>query len=198
MTYRALLPPRWHYLPMTATCTVRAPEWPLSLGAVGWYMGHEGQCFTMYYYTGTQNSYPLAAFVSLITRSFHVCSVLDYPCPICDPFHWKAARFMCKRYHTTSSVTAMLGKLGWGQLEKWQRDVQLALLFKVVHGHFEGTTLGLNLTKADSRTRSNHPNNSEWKEVILVNFGISSPLEQFLTGKNLPASIVIADSMDAF
>ena len=46
---------------------------------------------------------------------------------------------------------------GWNQLEKRRQDVRLALLFKVVHGHVEVTTDDLYLTKADSRTRANHP-----------------------------------------
>ena len=53
-----------------------------------------------------------------------VRSVLDYACPIWDPFlrkdvdilekvQRKAAPFVCGDYRTTSSVTAMLSTLGW-------------------------------------------------------------------------------------
>ena len=97
-----------------------------------------------------------------------VGSVLDYACPIWDPFLWKdvfmlekvqrkAAHFVCGDYRTTSSITAMLSTVGWNQLEMRRRDVRLALLFKVVHGHVEVMTDDLYLTKADSRTRANHP-----------------------------------------
>ena len=39
-------------------------------------------------------------------------------------------------YHTTNSIdTAMPAELGWKQLEDHQKDLQLALLFEIVHGH---------------------------------------------------------------
>ena len=134
---------------------------------------------------------------------------LDYACPIWDLFlrknedilekvQRKAARFVCGDYRTTSSVTTMLSTLGWNQLEKRRRDVRLALLFKVVHGHVEVTTDDLYLTKADSQTRANHPYKYRVKGAN------TKELQNFFTyrtisdGNSLPASIVTADSTDAF
>ena len=47
----------------------------------------------------------------------------------------RAARFVNSDYRSTSSVTSMLQSLGWKNLEDRWRDVRLALLFKIIHGH---------------------------------------------------------------
>ena len=75
-----------------------------------------------------------------------VRSVLEYACPIWDSHLRKdvdlfqsvqsrAARFVNSDYRSTSSVTSMLQSLGWKNLEDRWRDVRLALLFKIIHGH---------------------------------------------------------------
>ena len=134
------------------------------------------------------------------------CSVLDYACPIWDPFlmdilekvQRKAARFVCGDHRTTSIVTTMLSTLGWNQLEKRQRDVRLALLFKVVHGQVEVTTDDLYLTKADSRTRANHPYKYHVKGADTKELQNCFTHRTISDWNNLPASIVAADSTDAF
>ena len=50
----------------------------------------------------------------------------------------------------------MLAQIGLTILERRRRDLQLALLFKAIHGHVAVSADDLGLEKADSRTRSNH------------------------------------------
>ena len=94
--------------------------------------------------------------------------VLEYACPIWDPHLRKdvdllervqrrAARFVNSDYRSTSRVTSMLQSLGWKNLEDRRQDVRLALLFKIVHGQVAVSVDDTHLTKADSRTRANHP-----------------------------------------
>ena len=68
----------------------------------------------------------------------------------------RAARFICGDYQYTSSVTTMLAQIGLTNLERRRRDLRLALLFKIIHGHVAVSADDLGLEKADSRTRSNH------------------------------------------
>ena len=67
----------------------------------------------------------------------------------------KAARFVKNDYQYTSSVTKMLEDLGWKNLAERRRDLRLALLYKIVHGHIAVPTDDI-LVTADNRTRSNH------------------------------------------
>ena len=67
-----------------------------------------------------------------------------------------AARFTTGDYHTTSSVTAMLAELGWKWLEDRRKDLRLALLYKIVHGHVAVPVDALNLEPPDPRTRKKH------------------------------------------
>ena len=67
----------------------------------------------------------------------------------------------------------MLANLGWWGLEDRQRDLQLALLFKVIEGHVAVTAESLDLTKGDSRPRANHPhklNTTKARTKTLQNF----------------------------
>ena len=144
----------------------------------------------------TQNSYPLAAFL--------------FPLKPC-PFLYAQCLIMLALYATLSNrrrpalcakttVPPAVSLPCWAR-PNWKSDgwdVGLALLFKFVHGHLEGTTLGLNLPKADSHTWSNH------SHKYRVKGSNTRELQNFFTfrtvpdWKNLLASIVIADSMDAF
>ena len=55
----------------------------------------------------------------------------------------KAAGFVCDYSQSTNSVNSILSKLDWKQLDDLWRDVRLAFLFKVVHGHQEGVGVGV-------------------------------------------------------
>ena len=85
-----------------------------------------------------------------------VRSTLEYAANIWDSYYVRdfdsleqvqrcAARFTTGDYHTTSSVTAMLAELGWKRLEDRRKDLGLALLYKIVHGHVAVPVDALNL-----------------------------------------------------
>ena len=70
---------------------------------------------------------------------------LDYCCTVWDPYEVglqkkvemvqrRAARYVCRRYHNTSSVTSMLQELGWESLEQRRAKLRLCLLYKSIHG----------------------------------------------------------------
>ena len=76
-------------------------------------------------------------------KSF-VRPILEYACTVWDP-HTKqnimkieavqrrAARFVLRRYHNTSSVKSMIDKLGWDSLQQRRKTSRLAMLFKILH-----------------------------------------------------------------
>ena len=66
--------------------------------------------------------------------------VLEYAASIWDPFLFKdkdslervqrrAARFVCVDYKTTSSITSILARVGWKNLQDRKRELRLALLY---------------------------------------------------------------------
>ena len=136
-------------------------------------------------------------------------SVLEYAAPIWDPFLSKdknslervqrrAARFVCGDYKTTSSVTSMLARLGWKNLQDRRRELRLALLYKIVKGHVAVSADDLYLEKADKRTRANHPHKFKTKAAStkeLKNFFTHRSITEW---NNLPASVVEASTPETF
>jgi len=139
------------------------------------------------------------AYITLIR------SVLEYAAPIWDPILSKdvykleniqrrAVRFIKGDWRTTASVTSMMKDLGLTELKNRRRDLRLALLFKVVHGHVGVTPEELGMEPADPRTRSNHR----------FKFRISSSNKASLVGRtvgdwnNLPAEMVELQTLATF
>ena len=72
--------------------------------------------------------------------------ILEYCSPVWDPYrikkythsvemvHRRAARFVSRRYHNTSSVTDMLRKLQWESLEHQRWKARLTMFYKVQFG----------------------------------------------------------------
>ena len=46
----------------------------------------------------------------------------------------RAAQWVCSDYSPLSSVTSMLGKLGWRSLEQRRSDARLSMLYRIEHG----------------------------------------------------------------
>ena len=143
------------------------------------------------------------AYISLVRSS------MEYAAPIWDPYkkrdidalemvQRRAARFTKGDYNTTSSVTTMLAELGWKNLADRRRDLRLALLYKIVHGHVAVPTDSLNLTLKDTRTRANHPFAYRHPRAT------TNELKNFFTSRTipdwnlLPASTVEAPSVESF
>ena len=70
---------------------------------------------------------------------------LEYTAPVWDPHiqediqrievvQRQAARWVLSDYSPYSSVSDMLGRLGWCTLEQWRVDSRLVLFYKIVHG----------------------------------------------------------------
>ena len=73
-----------------------------------------------------------------------VRSIVEYASVVWDPHYdnnisnlemvqRSAARFVCNRYHNTSSVTSMLNQLGWPSLEARRRQARLTFMYKIVN-----------------------------------------------------------------
>ena len=110
----------------------------------------------------------------------------------------RAARFTTGDYHTTSSVTAMLAELEWKRLEDRRKDLRLALLYKIVHGHVAVPVDALNLEPPDPRTRKKHkytykhltPHTDPYKHFFLCRI--------IPEWNSLPARAVEATSVESF
>ena len=110
----------------------------------------------------------------------------------------KAARFVKHDYARDSSVTAMLQDLGWRNLSDRRRDLRLALLFKITHGHVRVPAESLNLKHPYRQTRANHNYKYQIlgaKTTELQKFVIHRTIEDW---NSLPASIAEAESLVSF
>ena len=142
-----------------------------------------------------------------------VRSVLEYSATIWDPYLKKdkssvekiqrrAARFVKSDYRYTSSVSQMIKDLGWRDLDLRRRDIGLALLYKIVNpsdkDKYAVTVEDLDLVKADSRTRSNHPWKFKQVSCKTPAFRNFFPLNTIADWNQLPASVVSAPSSTSF
>ena len=95
-----------------------------------------------------------------------VRSNLDYCCTIwnshqrdqkdqIEMVQRRAARFVTSRYRNTSSVTDMLGYLGWESHETRRSKLQLIVLYKIVHGLIDIPPDDY-LIQGNSKTRAAH------------------------------------------
>ena len=70
---------------------------------------------------------------------------LEYSSPVWDPpnennifklerIQRRAARYVCQRFHNTSSVTSMIDQLGWDSLKKQREHAKVTCMYKITHG----------------------------------------------------------------
>ena len=50
-----------------------------------------------------------------------------------DIIQRRAARYTCNRWHNISSVTEMVGHLGWEPLATRRRNMRLCMMYKIAH-----------------------------------------------------------------
>ena len=67
----------------------------------------------------------------------------------------RPARYVTNRYHSTGSMTTMLGHLEWETLEASRTKNRLVIFIKFIHKLFDILAEKF-LTRASSRTRSHH------------------------------------------
>ena len=92
----------------------------------------------------------------------------------------------------------MLAELGWKRLEDRRKDLRLALLYKIVHGHVAVPVDALNLEPPDPRTRKKHkytykhltPHTDPYKHFFLC--------RTIPEWNSLPARAVEATSVESF
>ena len=100
------------------------------------------------------------AYISLVRPK------LEYACSVCDPHtaehrnkiemvQRRAARYVCNRYHNTSSITDMFQTLTWPTLQQCRLKTKLIMFYKIVH-HIVAVPTTI-LIPTDSRIRQSHP-----------------------------------------
>ena len=91
--------------------------------------------------------------------------ILEYACTVWGPntslnikkieaVQRRAARFVLRRYHNTSSVKSMMDKLGWQSLQHRRKNSRLTMLYKILHG--EVCIDASKMKPAPSRERRGH------------------------------------------
>ena len=142
------------------------------------------------------------AYISLVR------STLEYSCTIWDPHLKKdikaieavqrrAARFVCGDFDRQSSVTEMLGSLGWQSLENRRREARLVMLFKVVHG-LVAVPLEGHVEKSVSRTRAKNSERLKVYAPATDIFKTSFIPKTIKDWNNLPDSAVQSATVDIF
>ena len=142
-----------------------------------------------------------------------VRSVLEYCSSIWDPhlrkdvnqvekIQRRAARFVCRDYGWRSSVTDMLHKLGWRDLELRRRDTRLALLYKILNDHVAVTADELGVSRVISKTRAGQPDRFTLRapRAKSTEFENSFTIRTVSQWNNLklPASVVKASTPEKF
>jgi ribonuclease P/MRP protein subunit RPP40 len=133
---------------------------------------------------------------------------LEYACAVWDPYQMnhisqlervqrRAARYVCNRYHNTSSVTGMLSGLGWESLQERRSKFRLVMLYKIVNNLVAIPTTPY-LKPAHARTRRNHhlcfflpfASTDYYKHTFFI---ATLPL-----WNNLPATVAEAETLELF
>ena len=135
-------------------------------------------------------------------------SIMEYAAPIWDLHLFKDAHMLeniqrraagfIKGDFRTASVTKMLQKLGLRDLKDRRRDLRLALLFKVVQGYVGVSPEDNGLEPADGRTHEKHKHKFRTRGPRTSSYKYSFASRTISEWNRLPASIVEADSLQAF
>jgi len=72
---------------------------------------------------------PLVEYASVVWDPHYVTQIKKL-----EMVQRSAARFVCNRYHNTSSVTSMLEYLNWQSLERRRQIARLCFMYKIVNG----------------------------------------------------------------
>ena len=110
----------------------------------------------------------------------------------------RAARIVSNRHRNTSSVTDMIGDLGWQSLERRRKIARLTLLFKILS---ENVNIDCNLKPVISRSRRQTVANSRQlgcclcKKDLRLNAFIPRTIREW---NSLPEKIVTAKDSATF
>ena len=109
----------------------------------------------------------------------------------------RAARWTLNRFHNTSSVTGMLGQLGWRTLEQRRADQRLTMLYKIVNGHV-AVTPGTYLHPVARPTRHSHQFGFIQYSTRKDHFRLSFFPRTIIQWNRLPLCVVQAQTVVAF
>ena len=109
----------------------------------------------------------------------------------------RAARYVCNRFHNTSSVTDMLSGLGWETLQERRSKLKLCMFYKIVY-NLVAIPIDPYLKPAHTRTRRNH-------QLCFFKPFASTDYHRhtFFIGtiplwNNLPATVAEAETLEQF
>ena len=109
----------------------------------------------------------------------------------------RSARYVCNRWHNTSSVTGMLNQLEWVPLATRRANTRLCMMYRVAHTPV-GDPWTPWLTFAQRTTRGSHA----WKYIPISTshdaYKFSFLPRTIIAWNQLPSIIVAAPSLDAF
>ena len=109
----------------------------------------------------------------------------------------RAARYVCNRYHNTSSVTDMISELNWPSLEVRRLRTRLILFYKVIHHHVAIYPNNL-LVHVDPRTRHCHPHCFRPIQASKDPYKYSFYPRTITQWNQLPHTFALADTVDSF
>ncbi|KAK7093701.1 uncharacterized protein [Littorina saxatilis] len=135
--------------------------------------------------------------------------ILEYASSVWDPHTQKnidkleavqrrAARFVCNRYHNTSSVSRMLDSLGWQSLEERRKLARLSMLYKITNSIVHCPGIKSKLAPLPPRQRRGH-----CQQFGLITCRTQYRSAAFLPStvkdwNSLPAAVVEARTVDTF
>ena len=109
----------------------------------------------------------------------------------------RAARYVCNRWHNTSSVTEMVNQLGWDSLAKRRQNSRLCALYKLTHTA-AGDPWAQWLTAGHQTTRRSHA----WKYIPIQTTNNTYKIIVFSAlhdnWNQLPCTVVASPSLNAF
>ena len=133
---------------------------------------------------------------------------MEYACTVWDPHtqcnirklemvQRRAARYVCNRWHNTSSVAEMLGQLEWESLEHRRLNARLCTMYKIMHGAAQ-IPWQQHLTHSTRTTRRSHawrltpllPHNDTYKYSFLP--------RTIVSWNSLPPDVLSKPSLEAF
>ena len=109
----------------------------------------------------------------------------------------RAARYVCNRWHNTSSVTGMLSQLEWVPMATRRANTRPCMMYRVAHTPV-GDPWTAWLTFAQRTTRGSH----EWKYIPISTshdaYKFSFLPRTIIAWNQLPSIIITAPSLEAY
>ena len=142
------------------------------------------------------------AYISLVRSVVECAATVWSPYEVGDKkelekIQRRTARFVKGDYIFDSSVDEMVKSLGWTNLEDRRRELRLALLYKIIHGHVEIPTEGI-LRKAGGRTRAKNNNSYAHLSFTRDEVRYSFFPDTIVEWNKLPDSIIECSTVAAF